>query len=77
MRPKLLAIKVSRLPPDSGDIAASSRSRQTRKGGQALPMWPSLKSGRFGLIGRYAYSSGVGAIDHVCAVLVWRITEFR
>jgi len=43
MRPKLLAIKVSRLPPDSGDIAASSRGRQTRKGGQALPMWPSLK----------------------------------
>jgi hypothetical protein len=37
----------------------------------------SPKSGRFGLIGRYAYSSGVGALDHVCAVPVWRITGFR
>jgi hypothetical protein len=38
MRPKLLAVKVSRLPPDSGDIAGQQRGRQTRMGGQALVM---------------------------------------
>jgi hypothetical protein len=66
-----------RLPPDSGDLRASSRSRQARAGGHGQRDVTSPKSGRFGLIGRYAYSSGVGAIDHVCAVPVWRITEFR
>jgi hypothetical protein len=77
MRPKLLAIQVSGCHLIPVILRASSRGRQERAGGHGQrdvtqrQVWP------FRPYGRYAYSSGVGAIDHVCAVPVWRITEFR
>jgi hypothetical protein len=43
MRPKLLAIQVSGCHPIPVILRASSRGRQTNKGGQAHLIWPSLK----------------------------------